>query len=81
MQIRLPDELHQRAKRIAGERNISLAEVCRRGLELFLNRYADEPTLKRKWELPVVDCGGLRVPLSKLHEIAADDEALRAFRS
>jgi hypothetical protein len=36
-QIQLPDELYQRAKAFAAQRELSLAEVTRRGLELFLS--------------------------------------------
>ena len=44
-QIQLPDELYQRAKAFAAQRELSLAEVTRRGLELFLDRFpSTEPT-------------------------------------
>jgi len=74
-QIQLPDELYRRAKQVAAERELSLAEMTRRGLELFLSRYPESPAPKTGWCLPAVDCGGIRVPLAKLHEISADDEA------
>lgn len=32
-QVQIPDDLYERAKQIAREREISLAEVMRRGLE------------------------------------------------
>lgn len=38
-QIQLPDALYERAKAFAAEREISLAEVIRKGLELLLDRY------------------------------------------
>ena len=79
-QIQLPDELYQRAKRVAAERELSLAEMTRRGLELFLARYPDAPVSKSAWILPVVNCGGIKIQLSKLRDISADDEAARGLR-
>lgn len=38
-QIQLPDELYKEAKRIARERQMSLAEVMRRGLEYMSQVY------------------------------------------
>lgn len=78
-QIQLPDELYKRAKRVAAERELSLAEMTRRGLELFLDRIPDAPSSMGAWKLPVVKCGRLKVPLSKLREISADDEATRGL--
>ena len=79
-QIQLPDELYQRAKRVAAERELSLAEMTRRGLELFLARFSDKPGSKAPWRLPVVNGGGIKVPLAKLRDITADDEATRGIR-
>lgn len=79
-QIQLPDELYRRAKRVAAERELSMAEMTRRGLELFLARFADSPPPKACWSLPVVNCGGIKAPLAKLRNITADDEAARGLR-
>lgn len=79
-QIQLPDELYRRAKRVAAERELSLAEMTRRGLELFLARCSDAPASKAAWSLPVVRCGGIKAPLARLRKIAADDEETRALR-
>lgn len=78
-QIQLPDELYQRAKIFAAEREVSLAEITRRGLELFLDRFPESPAPKRAWKLPKVDGGGIQVPLKVLHEIAAKEEELRCL--
>lgn len=78
-QIQLPDELYQRAKAFANEREISLAEMTRRGLELFLARFPEEKPRKRAWKLPKVHSGGAQVPLEDLHRIAAADEELRSL--
>ncbi len=79
-QIQLPDELYKRAKRVAAQREISLAEMTRRGLELFLARVPENSASKGRWRLPRVDGGGIKVPLKKLHEISAEDEEMRSFR-
>ncbi len=78
-QIQLPDELYQRAKAFAAQRELSLAEVTRRGLELFLDRFPDAPASGSAWKLPCVDGGGLKVALEQLHEIAAEEEASRGL--
>jgi hypothetical protein len=79
-QIQLPDELHRRAKQFAAEREISLAEVTRRGIELFLERFPTPRPETKQWQLPRIDGGGLRVSLDQLHAIAAEDEAVRSLR-
>lgn len=71
-QIQLPDELYQRAKAFAAQRELSLAEVTRRGLELFLDRL---------WK----PCGMNPRPRSlsqnpKLSRLQLDDELMRAGR-
>lgn len=38
-QVQLPDELYKEAKRVAQEREISLAEVIRRGVEYMSRVY------------------------------------------
>ena len=80
-QIQLPDELYQRAKRFAEERELSLAEITRRGLELFLARFPEPPPARNSWSLPEVRGGGIKVPLEKLRDIAAADQEERPFRS
>ena len=41
-QIQLPDDIYRRAKTVAETREISLAELARRGLEYILSVYAPE---------------------------------------
>jgi hypothetical protein len=51
-QVQIPDELYQRAKQVAREREMSFAEVTRRGLEYITSVYPPlEPT---PWSLPLV---------------------------
>jgi hypothetical protein len=78
-QIQLPDELYQRAKSFAAKRELSLAEITRRGLELFLDRFPECPVPKKGWKLPKVDGGGIHVPLTELRKISAGEEALRGL--
>lgn len=77
-QIQLPDELYERAKAFAAKRELSLAEITRRGLELFLNRYQETENPQRQWTLPKVNGGGIKVPLSRLREIEADGQSARS---
>jgi hypothetical protein len=51
-QIQLPDEVYRRAKRLAELREISMAELVRRGLELILSQYPEPAQVKRDWQLP-----------------------------
>ena len=78
-QIQLPDELYQRAKAFAAQREPSLAEVTRRGLELFLDRFPSTEPASGAWTLPRVDAGGIKVPLESLRDIAADEESTRSL--
>lgn len=82
-QIQLPNELHARAKLFAAEREISMAEMTRRGLELFLDRFpkpsANGKAKVKKWQLPRIDGGGIKVPLDQLHDISADEESTRSL--
>lgn len=78
-QIQLPDQLYQRAKAFAAQREISLAEVTRRGLELFLDRFPSNEPPQGVWRLPCVDAGGIQVPLESLRDIAGDEESKRSL--
>ena len=51
-QIQLPDDTFARAKKICEAREISLAELARRGIEYILSVYAQEPAAKQAWTLP-----------------------------
>lgn len=51
-QIQLPDETLARARKVCEAREISLAELARRGLEYILSVYAPEPDARRGWTLP-----------------------------
>lgn len=79
-QIQLPDELYQRAKEFAEKKELSLAEIARRGIELFLARFPQQETPSKVWKLPVVSAGAPKVPLHQLKNIAADDEIARGLK-
>lgn len=51
-QIQLPDETLARAKKVCEAREISLAELARRGIEYILSVYAPEPDARREWQPP-----------------------------
>lgn len=51
-QIQLPDETFARAKKLCEAREISLAELARRGIEYILSVYAPEPEANREWQPP-----------------------------
>lgn len=78
-QIQLPDELYQRAKAFAAQRELSLAEVTRRGLELFLDRFPSTEPARGTWSLLRIDAGGIKVSLETLRDIATDDESNRSL--
>ena len=78
-QLELPDELYQRVKRFAAQRELSLTEVARRGIEEYLQKFPETPVAKGEWKLPKVNCGRTKVPLSELHNISFEDEANRSL--
>ena len=79
-QIQLPDELYRRAKRLGAERELSLAEMTRRGLELFISRFPEGKVAESDWSLPKVDGGLVRVSLTDLHTVGTDEESGRGLR-
>lgn len=78
-QVQIPDHLYQEAKRVAREYEMSFAEVVRRGLERVVLLYPRRKAPPEgEWELPVFDLE-IKVPLERLRDYAADDEALRSI--
>lgn len=75
-QIQLPDQLYREAKRVAAERELSLAEVLRRGVEYIARVY---PPLTAEagvvWELPKAVRTNLRpgLTLASLRDLSAGD--------
>ena len=58
-QIQFPDPLYHDLKRLAGERDQSMAEVVRRATERYVAQYPPERTPAPRWQLPdALDMGG-----------------------
>lgn len=74
-QVQLPDELYHKAKAIADQREWSLAEVVRRGLEYMALAYPVRASAKQ-WVLPVLKSGDFRLNIDQLDlkELAESDE-------
>jgi hypothetical protein len=72
-QVQLPDEIYREAKRIAAERELTLAEVVRRGLEHMARIY---PRIlgersAQDWKLPDPQhLGAFRTPAKEWRELA-----------
>ena len=57
-QIQLPDDMYERAKRLAARQEWSLAELCRRGIEYILSVYPEGQVEGERWRFPdPVDLG------------------------
>jgi len=74
-QVQLPDDLYYTAKAIAEQREWSLAEVVRRGIEHMALLYATRPT-NAGWELPVLKAETFRSDFDHLdfRALAESDE-------
>ncbi|MES2657740.1 MAG: hypothetical protein V4689_03930 [Verrucomicrobiota bacterium] len=51
-QIQLPDDTFARAKKLCEAREISLAELARRGIEYILSVYSTEQEANQEWHPP-----------------------------
>lgn len=60
-QIQLPDTLYDRTKNYADFREISMAEVCRNALEMFISihEHGDAAGARKPWRVPVCRSTGL----------------------
>jgi hypothetical protein len=67
-QIQLPDAVYARARRVAKAKEISLAELARRGLETILDQYPSPELIGADWTPPRVRSGGVKVPLERLKD-------------
>jgi hypothetical protein len=64
-QVQLPDELYRTAKAIAEQREWSLAEVVRRGIEYMALAYPLR-TMAKPWTLPMLKEGHFRADFDQL---------------
>lgn len=73
-QIMVPDDLYRKAKTIANNKEWSLAEVFRRGLEYMAEVHGHSPD--EDWAMPTIACGkGKKLSAKKLQAaIEADQE-------
>jgi hypothetical protein len=67
-QIQLPDAVYARARRVAKAKEISLAELARRGIETILDQYPSPELIGADWTPPRVRSGGVKVPLARLKD-------------
>ena len=76
-QGQLPDELYYKAKAIADQREWSLAEVVRRGLEYMALTYPVRASASQ-WVLPVLKRGDFRPNIDELDlKALAESDELR----
>lgn len=72
-QVQLPDELYKEAKRVAREREISLAEVMRRGLEYIVRVYPPIRPQRQDWTPPAPQSlGSFQAPETDWRSLAND---------
>ena len=67
-QIQLPNEVYARARRVAKAKEISLAELARRGIEAILDQYPSPERIGAAWTPPRVRSGGVKVALARLKD-------------
>ena len=72
-QIQLPDQVYARARRVAKAKEISLAELARRGIEAILDQYPAPELIGAEWTPPRVRSGGVKVPLDRLKDFGEVD--------
>ena len=72
-QIQLPDEVYARARQVARAKEISLAELARRGIEAILDQYPPPEVIRAEWTPPRVRSGGVKVPLDRLKDYGEVD--------
>lgn len=72
-QIQLPEPLYGEVKRVARERDWSLAEVLRRGAEYVVRCYPSRQGQEDAWRLPDGrDLGAMRVSFEDWRELAQE---------
>lgn len=75
-QIQLPDELYDKAKRLAEAKEISLAELTRRGLEYLIHSYPESSQIHPEWEIPESKLSGWKgLNHEQIRESFAEEEA------
>ncbi len=73
-QVQIPDELFERAKRVAAEKEWSFAEIVRRGLEYMTEVNPATRTPGKKWRLPAPHhLGEFLAPEEQWTELSHED--------
>lgn len=80
-QIQLPDDVYERARRVARAKEISLAELARRGIEAILDQYPAAELIGADWRPPRVRSGGVKVTLERLKDFGEAGAAQPAPRA
>ena len=73
-QIQLPEPLFRQLKRIAGERDWSLAELVRRGMEAYAQTCPELTENQKQWTMPILRGSGGH--LADPSDICAEAEAI-----
>ena len=80
-QVQLPDELYRTAKAIAEQREWSLAEVVRRGIEYMAIAYPVRKT-EKPWSLPLLQESHFRPDFDQLDfKALTEADELRDFQA
>jgi hypothetical protein len=80
-QIQLPEGVHLRLKRVARQREWSLAEAIRRAAEEFLDRHPSPEESIEAWHLPQPrDMGTRPMSAAEIKRLAQVPEAEERFR-
>jgi hypothetical protein len=71
-QVQLPEALYARAKRLAEQQEMSLAELVRRGLEHMIRVYRSGEDAAPEWQMPDgVPLGDFLAPVSDWRELSS----------
>jgi hypothetical protein len=76
-QVQFPDCLYREAKRVAREREISFAEVVRRGVEYITRAYPASRKTAREWTLPAArNLGPFKAPPEAWRTLANEERGV-----
>jgi hypothetical protein len=76
--LQIPDDLYREAERVAREREITLGEVVRRGLEYIVRVYPPVPPTRPEWHPPPPrSLGHFQAPVEDWRLLANEPDAPR----
>jgi len=74
--LQIPDDLYREAERVAREREITLGEVVRRGLEYIVRVYPPVPPTRPQWHPPPPrSLGHFQAPVEDWRLLANEPDA------